>query len=438
MKFYSLITASILSIAFTMSVQAQESDLANSGSFYSGFGIGAPADIYSPYTMGMGLSGVSTFSVLAPNLSNPAQWGYVNYTQGNIALGVDNYISSDDVTTSQNSKLSIDNFQIVLPLKRNRLGVSLLFIPLTRSDYQRFSGGSFQPVPDLDLPDVNYQTRTNGSGGINRFELGAGLRITNFLSLGYGFSANLLSLQQETLSAFPANSPYRSSSFNRSIEGYGFGHRFGAFTNFSNIFSSRDQLLLGATINFPVTVDADESITSYQQIAGRPVLVELNENSQSRSGSVQQPLEFNSGLTYNINQFSTFTAELMLQQWDDADFSYSQQQQQYYKDRLRAGLGFQFHPYRRDQQGGFFSNFKYSLGSSFDNGHLAINNQNIETIFFNAGIGLPSPRSFSSIDLSFQYGIRGTHSSNLVKENIWAFKLSLNLAENMFVRPKFQ
>jgi len=98
----------------------------------------------------------------------------------------------------------------------------------------------------------------------------------------------------------------------------------------------------------------------------------------------------------------------------------------------------QYHPYRTEQRGGLFSNFKYSLGSSYDTGHLNINGEDIDTLFLNAGIGFVSRQTASSIDLSFEYGIRGTESASLVKENIWGFKLSLNLAEFMFVRPKFQ
>lgn len=438
MKFNSLVIAFILGLFCAGSAQSQDRDLANTGSFYSGFGIGSPSAIHSPHTMGMGLSGVSTYSGLAPNIANPAQWGLVSFTQGNLSLGLTNHNASDHTDTSQNSLFGVESFQLVMPAIRGRLGFSASFTPQSRSSFQRFSGGSFRPVPDLSLPEVNYETQTTGSGGLNRLEVGTGYRLFNFLSVGYGFSAHLLSLQEETLSLFPSNTSYRSSRFMRSIEGYGFGHRFGIFANFSQLFTGRDQLQVGATINLPVTVDADESITSYQQIGGRSVLVELNENSPTREGSVQQPLEFNAGLTYNITRLSNLTAELQMQKWDDAEFSYSQRQQRYYKNRLFAGFGIQFHPYRRDQQGGLLSNFKYSVGASYDDGHLTIENNSIETLFLNAGIGLPSPGSQSSIDLSFQYGMRGTESDNLVKESIWAFKLSLNLAEYMFIRPKFQ
>lgn len=439
MKFYKVLFSIVLGMFLTGNIQAQDRDLANIGSFYSAYGIGAPADVLSPGTMGMGLTGVSAYTSYAPNIANPAHWGLVSFTQGNLTLGLTNFYSNDNTNTSQHSLFGIESFQVVVPVDRGRFGVSLSFTPLARSDYQKYSGGEFDPLPDFSLSPVEYETSTTGHGGVNRFELGAGYRLFNSVSVGYGFSANLLSLQEEQYSLFSSDT-YNSSRFDESIEGYGIGHRFGIFTNFSGLFTGDDQLLLGVSLNLPVSVDADKSITSFQNVEGQPVRVELNENSADRDGSVELPMEFNAGLTYNLNRFSNFTAEIQLQNWGDSEFSYSPQQQSYYKDRFKTGFGVQFHPYRSEQARGFFSNFKYSLGTTYDTGHLAIQGEDIETLFLNAGIGLFSPRqnSQSSIDLSFQYGIRGTESNNLVKENIWGFKLSLNLAEIMFRRSRFQ
>jgi len=75
---------------------------------------------------------------------------------------------------------------------------------------------------------------------------------------------------------------------------------------------------------------------------------------------------------------------------------------------------------------------------SYDSGHLQLEGQRINTLKFSLGLGIRSPNSRSSIDLSFEYGVRGTNSTNLVKEQIFGMKLSLNLAEVMFYRPKLQ
>jgi hypothetical protein len=414
----------------------QSTDLAKSGSFYSSFGFGAPADIYSPNSRGMGLTGVSTFTNMSGSISNPAHWGLIGFTYGSVSLGISNYNAKDNVSSARNSLLAIDNFQVVVPIMRNQLGVSVAFTPATRSDFQVFNEGSFLPIDGLDLDPIEYQTNILGSGGVNRFEVGAGLRLASFMSVGYGLSANLLTQRQQVTSFF-SDLSYRPTITNRDIDGYGFSHRFGVFFNQGNLLRSNDQISLGATVTLPLTIEAERSVTSFRTVSGGRQLIEYNEGAPDRIGNVRLPLEFNAGLTYNLNRFVNVSTEFQFQDWGNTEYSYSPTQEAYFKDRVRAGLGLQYHPYRAEQATGFFSNIRYSVGSTFDTGHLSIQGEDIETLFFNAGLGIIS-RSASTVDLNFHYGIRGTQSSNLVKENIWGFSLSLNLAEFMFVRQRFQ
>ncbi|PKD43455.1 hypothetical protein [Rhodohalobacter barkolensis] len=439
MKYFVSIITILLSVSINgvAGAQSLDEDLANSGSFYSGFGFGSPSDINSPNTMGMGLSGVSTYSGSSASISNPAQWGLSGFTQGSVAVGLLNYNARDQFESSSKAKFAFEQFQLVLPVMRNKLGVSLSFSPVTRSDFQRITEDSFAPVDGIQLDDIDYITNTQGSGGINKFEFGAGYRLFNNVAVGYSMGAYLLTQNQQVTASF-SDLTYRSITYDRDIEGYSFSHKFGIFANKNSLFGSEDQIALGATIRLPVSIDAERSVSAFRSINNQRTLVELEESEAARNGTVKLPMEINTGLTYNLNRFVVLTSEMLLQSWSDSEYSYNQTQEAYFKDRLKAGFGVQYHPYRTEQRGGFFSNFKYSLGSSYDTGHLNINGEDINTLNLNAGIGFISRQSSSSIDLSFQYGIRGTESASLVKENIWGFKLSLNLAEYMFVRPKFQ
>ncbi|MDZ7717957.1 MAG: hypothetical protein U5K72_03930 [Balneolaceae bacterium] len=433
----TLIIALFLIASTADVLYAQDDTRAKSGSFYSAIGFGVPADVYSGATMGIGLPGVSTYDGFSPNIANPAHWGLINYTQGNIALGLNTYRSVDNSASARNTLLNIEGFQFAFPLLRNKLGVSISFTPLVRADFKRNESGSFNALPGLNQEDVQYIISTLGTGGVNRFEIGFGYQPIDNISVGYGFSANLLSINNE-VTPFFSDAQYAPSPYEVGIEGYEFGHRFGLFAYKGNLFRQGDQLSFGTALTLPVSIEAEKSLTMFRSVEQQRQLIEFNENDSNRNGNVKLPLEFNSGLTYNLSRFMNVVAEFQLQQWSDAEFSFNPTQQEYFKNRMKTGIGFQLHPYRSEQRGGFFSNFKYSLGTTYDSGHLSIQNQDIETLLLHAGLGLVSRTSRSSIDLSFHYGIRGTESSNLVKENIWGFKLSLNLAELMFIQQRFQ
>lgn len=425
-------------LAATSNLLAQDNTSAKSGSFYSSIGFGYPVDIYSPSTMGIGVNGVSNYNGYSPSISNPAQWGLTSYTQGNIMLGLDRYNSIDNTAKSESTMLGIESFQVVFPLVRNKLGFSASFSPLARADYKRRETGFIDPLPGLGQDDVEYIITTLGTGGLNRFEIGLGYKPVDNISLGYAFSANVLAIENNITPLF-SDIQYTPSPYEVDFEGYNFGHRFGLFLFKSDLLREDDQLSFGASLSLPVTIDSEKSISSFRTINGQRQLIPfLEEGDSEKTGTIKLPLEFNTGLTYNLNRFSNLVAEFQLQKWDNAKFTFDPSQQEFFKDRVRTGLGYQYHAYRAERRNGFFSNFKYSVGTTFDNGHLSIEDQNIETILLHAGIGLVSSRSASSVDLSFHYGIRGTDSSNLVKENIWGFKLSLNLAEFMFLQQKFQ
>lgn len=419
--------------------QVIEPNKSRSGSIYSGIGFGTPANLNSTHTDGMGLSGISTFSPFAPSMSNPAHWGMAEFTQAQLSLSMTNFEARDNFSSSSSSKFAFDNFQFVLPILRNELGASISFAPVTRSDFARIEQGSFQVLDTAD--EIEFASSTIGTGGINRIEFGLGYQFNSNLSIGYAASAYLLSINEEITTSFSdsqferANQP---SFLNKDLSGAGFGNRFGLSGRFNQVFGGRDRLNFGTSLNLPVSISADRSIKTFRTVNDIPRRVELNESSANRSGTVKLPLEINSGLTYYLNPYHSMAAEYQYQNWDDTEFSYNLIEQGYYKDRTKVGVGYQYHPFLNQQASGFFSNFRYSLGATYDNGFLSISEQDIETVMFHAGITIPSQRNRSSIDLSFNFGIRGTESENLVKENIWGFKLSLNLAEIMFVRQRFQ
>ncbi|MEX1062885.1 MAG: hypothetical protein WEC12_04725 [Balneolaceae bacterium] len=415
-----------------LSSYGQESE-ARSGSAYSSIGLGNPADSFSAGTVGMGLSGVSVHDPYTANSANPALWGVGPYTQGSIVFGLQRYNATDGLESTVYNQFTVNQFQLVLPVVRSRFGISVGFFPTTRSNFDLGVEGSVSP----DGEPIDYFNRIQGSGGGSKAELGFGYRLSESLAAGYAASVHFASLNREINTAFDSEA-FSNLAYSENISGRALGHRFGLYGRTSDFLRNRDEVSFGASVSLPVTIETERSVSAFRETQNDFSSVDLLPENYDRTGEVQIPLEFNLGLTYNPGPLFNLSLEYQEQLWGQTRYSLDSDQENYLADRSKIGMGAQFHPYRRDGSGGFFSGFKYSAGVTYDTGHLMVEDEQIETLMFHTGLGILSRRTPSSIDLSFQFGFRGTETKNLVKETMWGLKISFNLAEGMFVRSRFQ
>ncbi len=431
MKKFTLIVTLLVfgtSAAFAQSGDAK----ASSGSVYSKIGIGYPLSVSNTAAQSMGLLGVSFNDTFVGTIANPAHWGNTVYGLGVGEIGVDSYSATGPGGTATNSNFSIGQFQLQLPIIRGELGVSGSFTPVTEARYRIFEQESIVIGDNNQEETIDFNLENRGSGGLNRAELGLGWRINSNISVGYATSLYFLSIDDSYVAGFP-QSPYRNVNFTLETSGHSFGHRLGTFIRLPNIFKEDDQLGIGATINLPVELNAERKQTGIVDNGA----VSLTNDLQNADGPIKLPLKVSGGVSYNPSNKLMIGLEGLYEGWSGYENDFKPSEDQMFVDRYKMGLGVQYFPYVTGSTK-FLSNFKYRAGASYDTGHLDINGQQINTLKFAFGIGLRSPRSNSSIDLSFEYGIRGTQSSNLVQENIWGVRLTLNLAEIMFFRPKLQ
>ncbi len=430
-----LILSLLFLLPLTVHSQRTASDEVTGGSVYSVIGFGFPRDIKSPNTEGMGLLGVSVHDRFSASLANPALWGKSNFTQGSVSIGLSRFNAKDNFDTSSTNTFDFENFQFVFPIQKQKIGASISFTPITRSRFELETTTQIVATPGRE--PLSASVTNGGTGGVNRAEAGIGFTINENLSVGYAASVYFTSLDNNVRSIVNS-AQFLPVQFTESLNGTGFGNRFGIFSRFDNVLSDRDFVSFGATVSLPVSYSAIRSVDSFVNVDGTDQLIDLLSENDLKRADIKFPLEINGGVTYNTSPLLNLTSEVLYQRWSDAEFEFSSREEQYFNDRIKIGVGAQFHPYISSQRRGFFSGFRYSVGASYDTGHLKIDNDNIDTIMVNAGIGIITRGDASTVDLNFHYGIRGTQSGNLVKENIWGLKLSLNLAEIMFLQPKFQ
>jgi len=438
LKYFYLTIAAFLAVVG--SVQAQQSpNKARSGSVYSYLGLGAPIDYRSSAAEGMGMSGVALYDDYVPGLANPAYWGNTVYTTATGGVFFQNYDARDNNGHAKNSLISASQFQLVLPLKRNRVGLSLSLSPLTRSNFKVVDQTVLPPALNNGRDTLAYSIQNQGDGGLNRLELGIGVRIYKNISIGYAPSLIYGPLQNNLkvhFVSFDPNVTYNDITYDQTTTNIGFGNRFGVYGTQRKIFSKKDALSFGAAVSLPINLKSERYIESDRALGQSVKTFRLKDKDAFGTGDIRYPMEIMAGLQYAFNPALGVGTELLYQNWSDYT-NFDGNQEAYMTDRYKIALGARYRPFMK-RVDTFFSHFKYRLGASYDSGYLKLNGQQIETLKLSAGLGILSPRNRSSVDISLEYGIRGTRSQNLVKENIWGLRLSINLAELMFYRPKLQ
>ncbi len=411
---------------------AQQSQV-NSSSVYSYLGLGTPYDNLSPIGSGMSMIGVAIPDPFRASAANPALWGGTNYTVGSGSFSISNFAVSDDFDSGTNTNFDFGHFQIVAPVIRNRLGISLAMYPETNSRFQ-ITTTSNMNLPTADsTSSVGYTNNNVGVGGLNRLEAGFGLRLTDNIMIGYAPS---LMFGVETIETrlFFEDARYRTVNYSERTRYRGFAHRFGLAASAANILRSNDRVVFGATASLPVDLSSHKRFTSRIQAGNNIRDIDLVPEDSFGKQTINYPFETTVGLSYFPRTFFMIGAEVHYQQWSELN-TFEGTDDPFTKDRLRVAFGLEYDAGSRFSEG-FFRSFAYRFGTSYDNGHLTLNNQNIETIMFTAGIGIPSRAFGSSIDINFDYGIRGTTSNSLVRERIFAVRASFNLTEPMFIQRR--
>lgn len=413
--------------------QVEESE-ANSASAYSYIGLGTPLDYRSHQAAGMALIGVAIPDRTKASNANPAFWGGTYFTSMTAGLNLHSFDASTSSENATSTRLGFTQFQAQFPIIRERLGVSVSLFPETESLYNITGSGS-ATLPTADsLSVVNYDVASSGTGGINRLEAGLGLRVSDNLYLGYAPSL-MFGQQREENQLFYDNVLFAPARFTERTRYRAFAHRFGIMALGNDLFRDEDRLVFGATATLPVELSGEQQITS--QVVSGNVLndLELVPESTNDEQDITFPFQTTVGLTYFPGRQTLIGAELHYQQWSEHS-GYDNRSAGLMKDRLRLGLGFEYDAFDQSSNG-FFGRMAYRFGASYDNGHISFDGTDIETLLFSAGVGIPSPARGSSIDLSIEYGFRGTTDNSLIEERIFGLKASLNLSELMFIQRRF-
>ncbi len=86
---------------------------------------------------------------------------------------------------------------------------------------------------------------------------------------------------------------------------------------------------------------------------------------------------------------------------------------------------------------GYWKRVTYRIGARYEKSYLQLFGQPINEFGISFGVGLPLPRSLTTIDLSAEVGRRGTTNKNLIQETFVNFTLGVSIYERWFEKRRY-
>ncbi len=397
----------------------------NTASPYSYFGLGEVKFRGTQEARAMGGLAITGDSI-AINLNNPASYSRLLLTTFSVG-GTSNFNTLKTDSEKESAKrTSLDYLAVGIPM--GKFGASFGLMPYSAVGYKLQNSyvddnGTTTTTDD----DFTRNIQQIGTGNINRVFAGFAYNFNKNFSIGTNFEYNFGKTEAEV---------------RESITGVQLGTR-----------ELNQNTISGITTNFGLLYDGklDEKRNFYSSLTFSPESKLSSKNYRNTatvsysSGGTEYVSEFDDqqlpetklvvpsklALGFGVGernkwmlgtQISFVGSKSMVDRYGDSILSEYENGQIY-------SLGGYYIP-KYDSFSSYLSRVVYRAGFRYEKTGLIVNDESINDYGMNFGLGLPV--GISKIDLSFEFGKRGTTSSGLIQENYFNIGVGLSLSDKWF------
>lgn len=399
--------------------------VAGNGSIYSRFGVGEIITYSGSRTAAMGGTGIALLSDNYVNSENPATLGMLARVQYSGDFQYQGYDVSDGAHSTFLSSGNIQSAMLAMPVY-NPYNITLAFgiTPFSRTAYAVRDPGVQAGQNIIQIYD--------GSGGLSSAQ--ASVSFSPVRDLYLGATAHYLfgnfDLRQQL--QYP-DAGFFASDAERYVSMNGFAYTFGGAV------SGVDKAVGLSTekrVNFAATIFTGSSLNASEQTFQN--FTTSKETTDVFSGRAKIPLGVALGFEYQPRERLILTADLQFGQW--SQYSYMGIHPQELRNSTRFGIGGEFSPPATFGDA-YYKQVVYRAGGYVNASNLVINGEAINEYFLTGGIGVPifsSAGSEGRLNISLEYGIRGTTSNGLQRDKITRLTISLNGSDTWFVPPEVE
>jgi long-subunit fatty acid transport protein len=415
-----------------MYLLASGSLVAQSGidSPYSRFGIGQlEHKSLHPRLNAMGGIGNAIGSNTFVNYSNPASYARFDTLSFLFNAGL-SAGSATLRTTTQNEVSSNARLAYItagFPVTR-WLRASVGLLPYTNVGY------------DIVIPYESeligrYAKLFSGSGGLNRFYAGGAFKITDNFSAGfnatYVFGQNLNSI----LIFFPDSVYYANTKIENNIQTNSFVFDYGLL--YTHQLGDDYSLTAGLTFGQQMKLSSQREYTVKSLFGGFSggieYVLDTIDYRPSEKGNLILPSSTGFGLVFQKRNNWLAGIDFNWQNWERFEAFGANDS---LVNSWNIAVGGQFTP-SHTSISKYWQRVTYRMGARYDQTYLSLRGEPLNEFGITFGLGLPFPRSLTTLDLSLEVGRRGTTANNLVQETFVNFTVGVSIYERWFVKRRY-
>ena len=357
------------------------------------------------------------------NLQNPAMYSSLKLTSFAIAGTFSASRLKTNAKEEKAQRTTLDYLAVGIPLKK--LGIGFGLMPYSSVGYNILNTSS----------DGTTIKKYEGDGGINKVFLGFGYQLSKKFSFGADVQYNFGKIQTKSITAIQGIQ-YSSRELNISNAS---GVNFNTGLSFHTKLKKDIRLFSSATYSPQsiLTLENQRNIATIQyNINGAEALVGDPQEVVVANTKLKLSSKFSFGLAIGDTKKWIIGSELVYQNSSNFSNRFSDINNVTYENATKFTLGGYYIPNYKSYSS-YFKRVVYRGGFRYENTGLVINNQAIEDAALTLGLGLPLRGTFSSLNVGFELGNKGTKNAELVREHYMNFSVGLSLNERWFQKRKY-
>lgn len=387
---------------------------------YSIFGIGEINPKGLGRNLGMGKTGIANASGYFLNNLNPASYHDLDSISFffDFGLGMDIVKYETSFDTQYGRDINIKNIALGYKIAKNWTG-GLGIIPFSTVGYKIISTKNVEGTTDLFTADLT------GNGGLTEFYMDNAYVLFHHLSLGattsyvFGTITNTETVHYNQISSLITST--KTAHVNKILVDFGFQYFFN--------LNKDSRLSIGGVFGNTHKLNFKEDLQIAQSTG------QIFEDKITQEGTFNFPLYFGGGISLDMANKITVNADYMYRNWAAVNENSTNTQFSYVNTNAYR-VGVEFIPGRMNEYG-FMGRIAYRAGFYHEGYYVEINGKTIDENGFSVGFGIPFMKNRTTVNVSYNSGVRGSTTNGLIRERYHSIMLGFSLHDWWFIKTKY-